>query len=103
MVQQTDLELTRLWLHIKVWQVCISHSVLEHMSALPSLRIDYPYTVVLETTKIIRQFPPQALQGNGRCLVRVRSAQLMTVSQASLYRRRRVDGSGTPRRFETAK
>jgi hypothetical protein len=68
-VQRADLELTRLWLQIKVWQACISHSMLECFSDMPALRVDYPYIKVVETARCAKRYPYDALKGNGRCMV----------------------------------
>jgi hypothetical protein len=69
LVQRADLELTRLWLQIKVWQACISHSMLECFSIIPALRVDYAYIKVVETARCAKRYRYDALKGNGRCMV----------------------------------
>lgn len=68
-VQQADLFITRIFLHTKIWQVSVSHSILAFGTPFIELQPEYPLTMLSKLIVGIRIFSDKALRGNGLCLV----------------------------------
>lgn len=72
LVQYADAVLTREFLHVKVWQGCVSHSMLEltPVPSHPGLGFGYPLERICEVERVLGVLPRQAVAGNGRAMVR---------------------------------
>ena len=73
-VQQADLFITRIFLHTKVWQVSVSHSILAFGTPFIELLPEYPLTMLSKLVVGIRVFSDKAIRGNGLCLVSKKSS-----------------------------
>lgn len=69
-VQKADLAITRLFLHTKVWQVSVSHSILAFGTPFVELQPEYPLVMLVKAIEAVREYDSDALRGNGKCLVR---------------------------------
>jgi hypothetical protein len=67
--QRVDVEITRIWLKIRIWQVCVSHSLLVLHTPFGELDVDYPLSQLGHTRIVIRDYDIDAFKGNGRAMV----------------------------------
>ena len=82
LVSMADYQITKIWLHAKVWMASVSHSLLDFDSVRPELDLYYPLRLVAQLQLIRLTLPLTAFEANGRGLV-------------SLKARRRADSKGS--------
>ncbi|KAF0331244.1 putative sucrose utilization protein SUC1 [Colletotrichum asianum] len=64
--QQADLLVTREWLKIIVWKICVSKSLLSSSTnSRDSMSLSYPSSIARETVLISRLLPSKAFEANG--------------------------------------
>jgi hypothetical protein len=64
-IQQADLLVSRQWLKIVVWQLCVSKGLLSSSSKNESMSFRYPVTIARDVILISRLLPPKAFEANG--------------------------------------
>ncbi|KAG5928741.1 hypothetical protein E4U42_000054 [Claviceps africana] len=63
--QQADLILSREWLKIVVWQLCVSKTLLCSSSPLESMSFQFPVSVARNVVVATSRLPMEALEANG--------------------------------------
>lgn len=63
--QQADLLVSRQWLKVIVWQLCLSKTLLSGSSPDESMSLHYPVVIARDLVRIARRLPPAALEANG--------------------------------------
>ncbi|KAJ6445336.1 2-oxoglutarate dehydrogenase [Purpureocillium lavendulum] len=64
-MQQADLLISKQWLKVIVWQLCVTKTLLSTMSSDDSMSLCYPVTIARHVVGIAHSLPPQALEANG--------------------------------------
>jgi hypothetical protein len=78
-VQAADQHLTREWLQVKVWQACLSHSLLlpDIQAGFEELTMGYPLVKLYTVANLIRVLPLSGILGNGQAMVRPCSSDML--------------------------
>lgn len=64
-MQQADLLISRQWLKVMVWQLCVSRTVLSSTGTDDSMSLQYPVTIARDAVLVSQLLPPRALEANG--------------------------------------
>jgi len=64
-VQQADLLITRQWLKMIVWQLCLKKGMLSSNPIIDSMSFHYPIDIARDVTLVTRLLPLEAFQANG--------------------------------------
>jgi hypothetical protein len=64
-IQQADLLVSRQWLKIVVWQLCVGKRLLSSSTTNESMSFRYPVTIARDVILISRLLPPKAFEANG--------------------------------------
>lgn len=65
MVQQADLLVSRQWLKVIVWKLCVSKTLLSVADSEDSMSLLYPATIARDVVRELRLVPTQAFEANG--------------------------------------
>ena len=71
LVSMANYQVTKIWLHAKVWMSSVSHSLLEFSSLRPQLNLCFPLRLIAQLQLVRLTLPSSAFEGNGRCMVSV--------------------------------
>ncbi|KAH8200991.1 hypothetical protein TruAng_004850 [Truncatella angustata] len=63
--QLADLLISREWLKIMIWQLCVSNTMLSSLSNEESMSFRYPITIAREVILVSKLVPLKALEANG--------------------------------------
>ncbi|KAL0943524.1 uncharacterized protein CTRU02_201411 [Colletotrichum truncatum] len=63
--QQADLLISRQWLKVIVWKLCVSKTLLSGTNSDDSMSLSYPSTIARDVVLITRRLPTKALEANG--------------------------------------
>ena len=72
-VQIADFMITRLWLKVRIWQTCVTHSILSSTIPLSELSMTYPLDILAQAHRAVSSLPAASFEGNGRAMVRRRN------------------------------
>ncbi|KAL5312923.1 hypothetical protein ACEPPN_019349 [Leptodophora sp. 'Broadleaf-Isolate-01'] len=64
-IQQADLLITRQWLKMIVWQLCLNKGMLSSNPISDSMSFHYPVDIAQDVTLVARLLPLEAFQANG--------------------------------------
>ncbi|KAI8242344.1 hypothetical protein K4K55_010680 [Colletotrichum sp. SAR 10_96] len=64
-MQQADLLITREWLKVIVWKLCVSRTLLSGTDSEDSMSLSYPTTIARDTVLVSRLLPTTAFEANG--------------------------------------
>ena len=64
-MQQADLLISRQWLKVMVWQLCVSRTVLSSTGTDDSMSLQYPVTIARDAVLVSQLLPARALEANG--------------------------------------
>ncbi|KAF4926582.1 putative sucrose utilization protein SUC1 [Colletotrichum viniferum] len=64
-MQQADLLITREWLKVIVWKLCVSRTLLSGTDSEDSMSLSYPTTIARDTVLVSRLLPTKAFEANG--------------------------------------
>ncbi|PVH86427.1 hypothetical protein DL98DRAFT_557011 [Cadophora sp. DSE1049] len=64
-IQQADLLITRQWLKMIVWQLCLKKGMLSSNPITDSMSFHYPVDIARDVTLVARLLPLEAFQANG--------------------------------------
>ncbi|KAH6698091.1 RING-3 [Leptodontidium sp. MPI-SDFR-AT-0119] len=64
-IQQADLLVTRQWLKMIVWQLCLNKGMLSSNATTDSISFHYPVDIARDVTLVARFLPLKAFQANG--------------------------------------
>lgn len=64
-MQQADLLISRQWLKVMVWQLCVSRTVLSSTGTDESMSLQYPVTIARDAVLVSQLLPARALEANG--------------------------------------
>ncbi|KAH6869331.1 RING-3 [Thelonectria olida] len=64
-VQQADLLISREWLKVIVWKLCVSKTVLSTTDSEDVMSLRYPASVARDVVLVSRQVPTEAFEANG--------------------------------------
>ncbi|KAN0098915.1 hypothetical protein V8E51_014578 [Hyaloscypha variabilis] len=64
-IQQADLLVSRQWLKIIVWQLCLSNGLLSSTSTIECMSFHYPVTIAQHVILVSRLLPHEAFKANG--------------------------------------
>ncbi|KAH8171954.1 fungal specific transcription factor domain-containing protein [Sarocladium implicatum] len=64
-MQQADLLISRQWLKVMVWQLCVSRTVLSSTGTDDSMSLQYPVTIARDAVLVSQLLPTRALEANG--------------------------------------
>ncbi|ORX34801.1 hypothetical protein BD324DRAFT_635076 [Kockovaella imperatae] len=67
-VQVADTLLSAQWMHVKIWQACVTHSLLNFRASQPELRIEYPIDCLSATVAATQKISRRAICGNGHVM-----------------------------------
>ncbi|TDZ20967.1 putative sucrose utilization protein SUC1 [Colletotrichum orbiculare MAFF 240422] len=63
--QQADLLISRQWLKVIVWKLCVSRTLLSGTDSEDSMSLSYPSSIAREMVLVSRLLPAAALEANG--------------------------------------
>jgi hypothetical protein len=64
-MQQADLLISRQWLKVMVWQLCVSRTALSSTGTDDSMSLQYPVTIARDAVLVSQLLPTRALEANG--------------------------------------
>jgi hypothetical protein len=64
-MQQADLLISRQWLKVMVWQLCVSRTALSSTGMDDSMSLQYPVTIARDAVLVSQLLPTRALEANG--------------------------------------
>lgn len=64
-MQQADLLISRQWLKVMVWQLCVSRTLLTNTDGEESMSLRYPVTIARDAVLVSHLLPVKALEANG--------------------------------------
>lgn len=64
-MQQADLLITREWLKVIVWKLCVARTLLSGTDSEDSMSLSYPTTIARDTVLVSRLLPTTAFEANG--------------------------------------
>jgi hypothetical protein len=64
-MQQADLLISRQWLKVMVWKLCVSKTFLSSAGSEDSMSLHYPVTIARDAVLVSRLLPARALEANG--------------------------------------
>jgi hypothetical protein len=64
-MQQADLLISRQWLKVMVWQLCVSRTMLSSTGTDDSMSLQYPVTIARDAVLVSQLLPTRALEANG--------------------------------------
>lgn len=76
-IQKADFVLSRVFLHTKIWQASVSHSILAFGTPFIELQPEYPLAMLVRAVEGTRRFSRDSLTGNGQCMVSAAGSKLM--------------------------
>ncbi|CZT04548.1 related to transcription activator amyR [Rhynchosporium agropyri] len=64
-IQQADLQVSRQWLRVLVWQLCVSKGFLSSQFSTESMSFQYPISIARDVVLVARGLPLKAFEANG--------------------------------------